>query len=485
MHHHTSKGKKRAQLTFVYSLMVIAVIATVAVLVLVIQGYRFNRFDGRVEQGGLVQFDSRPSGATVAIDGMQLANKTASKITLSAGSHTVTMSRDGYTTWTKTVNVNAGSVLWLNYARLFLVSPSVTTQASYDGFAGALVSPNRKQLVTVAAPTIATIYVTPVDDDKSTTRKVAINATSVTPATDAATTSYSLVSWDHDDRYVIVKHAFDNTAEYLSVDTQNGDTRNITRLLGVSISRVEYALGDSSSVYMLNADHQVRRGDLNASTLSGPLLTNIADFAQADRSTLTYETLLSDKRTRSVGYLTSGASAPRIVRTVTDDGTNALKFRMGAYYGDQFFAIAYGDVTNIYDADVPSSDASNAPKLTRIANLTTTGGVKYLGFSPADNRFVYAQQSTSAATYDLEVGSASSVKFQGNTARELDWIDEFHIGSTAGGVAYSYDFDGTNGQLVASSAIDAPMTISNNDKYMYYLEPSDTKVLLKRIQLIK
>ena len=485
MHRHTSKHKKRAQLAFVYLLMIIAVVTTVAVLILVIQGYRFNRFDGKVEQGGLVQFDSRPSGATVGVDDMQLANKTASKITLSAGPHTVTMSRDGYTTWTKTVNVKAGSVLWLNYTRLFPTSPSVTTQTTYDAFTGALVSPDRKKLAVFAEPSNPAMYVTPLDDDKPTTRRVVINAAAITSATDVASVSYSLVAWDHDGRYVIVKHAFDNTTEYLTVDTQNGDTRNITKLLGVSISRVEYALGDSSSVYLLNVDHQVRRGDLNASTLSGPLLTNIADFAQADRSTLTYETLLGDKSARSVGYLTSGASAPRIVRTVTDDGTRTLKLRIGAYYGDRFFAIAYGDVTNIYDADVPSSDASNAPKLTPVTSLKTTGGVSYLGFSPTDNRFVYAQQSTSAATYDLEVGTASSVKFQGNTSRELDWIDEFHIGSTAGGVAYFYDFDGTNGQLAASSAIDAPMTISNNDKYMYYLAPSDTKVLLKRIQLIK
>lgn len=484
MHHHISKRRKRAQLAFVYSLMVIAVIATVAVLVLVLQGYRFNRYDGKVEQGGLVQFDSRPSGAAVAIDGMQLANRTASKITLSAGSHTVTMSRDRYTTWTKTVNVKAGSVLWLNYSRLFPTSPTVTTQASYDAFAGALVSPDRKQIAVLGAPTIATIYVTPLEDDKPTTRKVVVTASSVTAATDAATVSFSLVAWDHDNRYVIVKHSFDNTAEYLSVDTQNGVAKNITKMLGASISRIEYVLGDSSAVYLLNSDHQVRRGDLNASTLSSPLLTNVSDFAQADRSMLTYETLLSTAGSRSMGYLTNGASTPRVVRVMTDDGAPTLKFRAGTYYGDHFFVISYGDTTTIYDADVPSSDASTEPKLTRVASLTTTGGVKYLGFSPTENRFVYAQQAASAVTYDLEVGTSSTVKFQGDVSRELDWVDQFHIGSTSSNVGYFYDFDGTNGQLVASSVTDAPMAISNNGKYMYYIAPSTTKVDLKRIQLI-
>lgn len=67
--------------------MVLSVISIVVVLILITQGYRFNHFDGKLEQGGLVQFNSRPTGATVSVDGMALANRTASKITLSTGPH--------------------------------------------------------------------------------------------------------------------------------------------------------------------------------------------------------------------------------------------------------------------------------------------------------------------------------------------------------------------------------------------------------------
>ena len=109
-----NKRRLRLQLTFVYGIMILAVVAIVAVLVLVVQGYRFNRYDGKLEQGGLVQFDSQPSGATVSADNSVLANKTASKIVLSAGNHTVTIGKDGYSTWKKDVVVKPGTVLWLN-----------------------------------------------------------------------------------------------------------------------------------------------------------------------------------------------------------------------------------------------------------------------------------------------------------------------------------------------------------------------------------
>ena len=44
-----SKRKKRTQLFFIYSLMITSVVAIVAILVLILLGYRFNRFDGKVE----------------------------------------------------------------------------------------------------------------------------------------------------------------------------------------------------------------------------------------------------------------------------------------------------------------------------------------------------------------------------------------------------------------------------------------------------
>ena len=111
MYHTPTKRRKRVQLTFIYMLMVLSIVSIVFVLILVVQGYRYNSYDGKVEQGGLVQFDSRPSGATVSVDDITLSARTASKITLSSGRHTVKMTRDGYSTWQKNVSVTPGGVL--------------------------------------------------------------------------------------------------------------------------------------------------------------------------------------------------------------------------------------------------------------------------------------------------------------------------------------------------------------------------------------
>jgi len=484
MHHNPSKRKRRARLVFVYTLMATSIIAGVVILMLIIQGYRFNRYDGKVEQGGLVQFDSKPSGATVTLDGNSLSAKTASKLTVSAGTHQVTMSRDGYLSWTKSVSVKAGSVLWLNYTRLYPTHPKITTVASYDTLTSELISPNRKQAALIATPTLGVLYAIPLNDEKPDLRKVTIETDAMTTPTDPASAVFSLVTWDQDSQYVIVKHSYDNKTEYLSVDTSNGNATNITKVLGVSATRLEYVLGDHNAIYLLTDAHELRRGDLSAATISGPLLTNLTDFAQADRSTVTYETVRATDGTRSVGYLTNGASRPRSVHTIKDDGSASFKFRMGTYYGDHYLILAYGDTTTIYTADVPSSDSSSTLNWQRVGWLATKGGVSALGFSPDIQRFVYAQMANSAATYDLETNVVAKVTFQGTLARSIDWIDNFHIASTSGNASYFYDFDGTNGRAVASNVVDVQTVISENDKYFYYTASDSGKVTLKRVQLI-
>lgn len=484
MHHKSTKRRTRARLTFVYTLMAFAVLAGVAILVLVIQGYRYNRYDGKIEQGGLVQFDSRPSGATVTLDGTQLSAKTASKLTVSAGSHQVTMSRDGYLPWSKTVTVKAGAVLWLNYARLYPEKPTISTTVTYASVTSALVSPNRKQLAVVVTPAQAALSLVSLNDATASARKVTITANAVTAPADETTSVFRLVAWDSDSQSVLVQHAYDGKVEYLSVDATNGTAMNITKALGVTISRIEYAIGDRNTVYILTDTHEVRRGDLSASTISGPLLSNIADFAQADRSTLTYETRRDDAGVRSVGYLTNGATRPRTVHTVSDDGTTSMKFRMGAYYGDDYLVLAYGDTTTIYTADVPSSDSSSTLSWKRVGWLSTAGGVSYLGFSPDTERFVYAQMTSSALTYDLETDVIAKTTFESTMARPVDWIDSFHIGATTGGLAMFYDFDGTNSHKVATGALDAPMTISENENYLYYFATDSNASYLKRVKLV-
>ena len=470
MYKATSKRKKRAQLAFIYTLMSVSIVSIVAILVLIMLGYRFNRFDGRVEQGGLVQFDSRPSGATVNVDGATLANKTASKITLTTGHHTVTISRDGYNDWQKDVEVKAGSVLWLNYALLFPKQPATSTISDLPAVSSVLASPDRKYVALVSAPADPNITVIPVNDDAPQIAKVAIAPATFTAPDADKPQSFALMAWDKDSRHGIVKHTYnDGKTEYLWIDLRGQDAqRNITTSLGVDIAYGEFSLDDSNIMYVLTTNHELRRINIPNGTLSGPLVANVASFTQADRSTVTFTTLPDQTQRRSVGYLTNGSSVPRIMRSTTDPESVPFSMSIAKYYGDQFMVFLKGQSVEIMKGDISASESNTLPSLASIAKFDTAAPVSSLVFSPYDKRFVAAEYAGGVAVYDLELGKLSTASFATAQTRPLDWLSPYHFATTAGGTYMYYDFDGTNGQTVAIHALDLPVTLSENGKYSYH-----------------
>src|SRR5690606_16465960 len=99
----SSKKKQLILQVAIYALMTATVLMVVFALVLYTLGYRFDRAAGTLEQGGLVQLNSIPSGAKLTINATRLSATTSTKTTLAPGPHTITMNRDGYGLWQKTV----------------------------------------------------------------------------------------------------------------------------------------------------------------------------------------------------------------------------------------------------------------------------------------------------------------------------------------------------------------------------------------------
>ncbi len=107
-------------------LMFLSVVLLVIFLTLIVLGYNFNikklGTEEVIERAGLIQVTSIPSGATVSLDGEEgdLFSRTTFSKTLGVGKHTVSLTRDGYDTWTGEVEIREGLLFRLSYPRLFL-----------------------------------------------------------------------------------------------------------------------------------------------------------------------------------------------------------------------------------------------------------------------------------------------------------------------------------------------------------------------------
>jgi|SRR5579885_1354110 len=129
------------QLLIPFFILLLLIAATTAV-VLYGKGYRIYNFgqgEPKVGKTGILHVTSDPTGAQVAIDG-HLTTATESTIDLPPGQYTITMSKDGYFTWTRKIKIQEEDVTNVD-ASLFPVAPRLDSLAA-QGVKNPLVDPS-------------------------------------------------------------------------------------------------------------------------------------------------------------------------------------------------------------------------------------------------------------------------------------------------------------------------------------------------------
>lgn len=487
MHQKTSKTRRRAELTLIYSVMAVAVIALVSILILVMQGYRYNKFDGKIEQGGLLQYDSQPNGGVVSIDGTRLANQTPNKITATAGDHTVTMTKEGYIDWKKDVTVKAGGILWLNYTRFIPKNKTTQPIVDFSALHAVKISRDKKFAVLKESPDTPDLTLVGLDTETPKKEMILLDPDMLEKPIDPATVAFELGEWDRDNRYVFVKYIYDGKSQWLVVDTREKKiVNNVTRELGVEATSLQFAYGSNRQIFVLTSAHELRRINLDDKSITGPLVANVEEFEQYKDVALTYTTLRdAESAKRSVGYLTLGAKTPRVVRSYTDDGSSPLRMRIGRYYNEPYVAISYGNSLEIMKGALPSSGDSATLTLSPVATMAIAGTINHLGFSPDENRHVYAQNNDRIVTYDLELNTTSTTSFASPQTQPVRWVDRYHFINNDSARVMLYEFDGRNAvEMNARSIAGMPADFSPNNKYFYLFVEHNGKPTLARIKIV-
>lgn len=488
MYHQPSKRKQLIQRLVVYGLMSLSVLVLVTLLVFVMLGYQFNGNDGKIEQGGLVQFSSTPSGASVGIDSKYLGTQTSARTTMTAGPHFITMNKTGYRQWQKSVAIVPGSVLWLNYTRLIPTTLKPATVATYTALSDTNVSFDHKWLAVKEDPATPVIQMEDISRTTTKASTLELPAASYTAPSEGRTQSFVIAQWDPSSRYLLVKHTYDDTkTEWLVVDIQHvADTKNVTTLLGFDASNVIFSNTNSNVLYGL-VGQNLRKIDLGSVTLSGPLVTNVAEFSLYQNSTIIYTTLLDPTtHTRTAGYYSDGADKARTVRSYADNGQVPLRLAFGSYYRDTYVGIAYGDEVEVLTGDLPRSDATDVSTLHAVTTMTVPGGVLDLSIMTS-GRFVVAQTASGYVVYDLELKKTTTTTLKGPavTTEKLHWLDGYIAWSDRDGTLRTTEFDGANQQDIMPVTPGFSVTLSPDGTYLYgFAKTADGKYDLQRVRMI-
>lgn len=486
MYQRTSRRRQLIGRILVYSFMTLSVVTIVTILMLVILGYSFNRQDGRLEQGGLLQFASIPSGAIVTLDGLQLGSRTPSKASnVDAKDHTVQMDIDGYRSWQKSILVQAGGIRWLSYTRLIPNDIRPETLRTFPKVAASLASSDRKWIVFQEDSASATFTLANIEGEMPKYTALTIPNTVVTATQPNTAQSFAFDSWSNEERYLLVKHVYNNDkVEWLLVDRADPlKSINLSTTFAIAPTKVVFGNGSGRDLYV-QTDDIVRRINLDQQTLSRPLASNVEEFSIYSEDTVVYTTRPDATREnqRHVGYFEDGMEAGEILYSYPADTPN-VHVAVGDYFFKRYVAVTHGSVLELYSGTLPRG--TTKANLRQEMSATLAKDTLRLNFSH-NGRFVVAQSAAGYTTYDIELKKTDTTAFKRPVAveRKLQWLDDYMIWNDAGGILRFYEFDGANQQDIMPVVEGQTAILSGNNKYIYAVAPTETGVSLQRARLI-
>lgn len=487
MYHQSSKQKEITVRIITYSLMTLAVLVLVAFLVMTMLGYRFNQDDGSLVQGGLVQFSSQPSGADVFINGRDIDSNTATKATLEPGDHDILLKRKGYRDWTKEVDVRAGKVTWINYARLIPEELKPTQIREFEQLDSTLASPDSRWYALLPDASKPELLMANIDREKPEFKEFNLQEGTFTAPSEDESSQFKLSQWSGNGRYLLIEHRYGDNREWIVADREDSSkTRNMTTQLSINPTAVEF-MDNSGRLFYVLEDSNVRRINLGESTISRPLITDVKSFDLVkDRDRImTYESLSKDG-VREVGYLKDSgkdSDKPVVLRSVNASEDTPLRVAIDEYYDENYVALAIGDRVEVMKGKLPEADSAASLKL--IETIELAGEVRQLAIK-GGGRFIYAISGNAYTTYDLEQDAQYTTTLATQEASpKLRWLDEYIVWSDFGGDLQIYDFDGANNQKIAPVAPGYDVTLARGGKYVYSIASiEDGGFALQQVRLI-
>ncbi|RWZ79263.1 MAG: PEGA domain-containing protein [Candidatus Chaera renei] len=457
-------SSRRARLAirfFTYGVMTVTTVALSAILLFLALGYRFDKKNLTFSQGALIQLRSRPEGANILVDNAKLGFNTPGKIIVSAGGHQVSMSLNGYRPWSKTVTVQPGQLLWLNYIRL--VPDSITTRVikQFPELNAARFSPDRRWLALQPSAAQPLLLLADLRNEQ----KPAFSdwAFTLPPLPPGTAQSIEIVEWDLGGRFLLIKRTVGQAQSFFRLDREKpAEALAVNPVLpgAPAVSAVHFAGTNGDVIYVLTAAGELRRLSLSAGGGGDLLASGVTQFNVYRGDMLWY--IADRQNVRQVGVIkNSRDSVP-----ITYPAGTPLRVALSSYFGHDYLAVADANrVSLIRDpaetAGVASSDFASFK--------TDQSSVDWLYFS-ANGRMLVAQQQANLTVYDLETNQIFRRSFPlgaQEPARKLGWLDDYYFWLDFGGNLRIVEFDGSNERFISSVHSGFEASFSENGQVLF------------------
>lgn len=484
MYKRPTKQQQLRQRITMFTIMIVSIVFLVTAIVLSLLGYRLDGDNGRLEQGALVQFDSIPASARISIDDQATTVQTPSKRSVMAGVRKFTLERDQYRSWSKTLDLAAGTLTWLDYVRLVPNTIPTEVVREYSAVTTMKASPDRRSLLVQT------------DSSRQVFQKVAIQDREVRfsdlvlpaelysqSAAPGITHRFTLDEWDESGRYVLVRHDFNESNEWLVVDTESvGRSQNVSRLLGTNFSELQFS-GTSGNVLYGLTDGILRKVDLSTATTSRALVSGVASFELYDTNVVTYIGRDPVSGVTVAGLYRDGDTEPVILERGETAETN-LAIDTSRHYNDRYISIAKDRQVTVYRGSFPTS-SRDLSSLEIVEIISVGGAVSRLNFSP-EGDYVVAQTGAGFVSYEVEHDRLNRVLFPGDDVQiqNLRWLDKAYLWAVLDNKLMTREFDGNYAHSLMPAMEGLDVSLSPNGRFMYAMTQTPTGYALKRATMI-
>lgn len=478
MDYERQKRNRMVKVVITEVIMAAMIAGLLAVLMLVVSGYRINE-DLSLEQSGLVQINSLPTGATIEIDGEKISAKTNASRLLKEGKHTVRLSKNGYDSWEKQIKITPGWLLRLRHARLFKDNRQAETVQAMEGLEFISVAPTRNKVL-YAKDHSTTWQLITLRGDVITESSLELASTLKVETSEAEVPTLpgqlGELKWSKNGQRLLASLIIDGSTTWFLIDTTNSANHiNLTAEFGLNITEVQFS-NESGDRLLVLENTNLREINLGAKEISKVFLTDMAEF-YALGNDIIYITLPDAEGVQEIGFYHTGEQDSIILR---DFAQATAHVAIIEYLNEHYIIYTINDKLFVHKGDsFPTAD-NGLKGLKQIIDGKSI-------FIPTDkfsvsknNEFIIAPgPENNLLVFDAETDQVHLYQAPSN---RLQFLDDYILVDVVDSQLTIWDFDGTNQRTIATAA-NYPAFISENNHYLYYITVEDELLVMKRERL--
>jgi hypothetical protein len=411
---------------------------------------------------------SSPAGANITLNG-NAEGTTNRRITTESGRYTIDISRPGYRSWARTVDLEGGQIQGYNYP---LLIPDLLSSSPALNLPGkielASQSPDKSLiLIKIKSGNFILIDLSNPATPKSSTLKLPKGF--VNPDSN----NWQAVEWASDNQSVLLSYRVGRTIGFAVLSTSDpAESIDLQTGLKSNVDAASFYNGSSSQFWLFNkVDHTLSRASIDQPP--AVFLKNVLAYKTFGKNIVLYVNLPGKNGLSNLIWYQDGVSHTISSFKATSKSASSYLLDLAQYEskGQNNWYVVFGQTSGkeveIYKNPVDYETAHGALGIAPVYATLDIAKPGYIKFS-ANAQFIMAESGPKIAVFNAENNQIYNYEATALDAPQshVSWVDGFHIMYVSSGQIVLIDFDNINRQILIPASADWPPLLNSDGRYL-------------------